>query len=160
MLDMPKLEKIWLAIGVGSLVIFLLVSGVLAVGMGLNPPDGMKGTIEPELVDTIPPFNETGVKQIGPNEYEVTMLSFVFGFDPGTITIPKGAKVHFKMTSKDVVHGLHIAGTPLNLMLVPGRITEYTHTFKEPGEFLFVCHEYCGIGHQVMFGKIVVEDKV
>ena len=147
--DMPKLEKIWLTIGIGSLIIFLLITGVLAVSMGLNPPDGMEATVEPELVDTVP---------IGPNEYEVTVLSFMFGYDPNTITIPKGAKVHFKMTSKDVLHGLHIAGTPLNLMLQPGRVTEYTHTFKEPGEYLFVCHEYCGIGHQVMYGKVIVED--
>lgn len=158
MLDMPKLEKIWLAIGIGSLIIFLLITGVLAVSMGLNPPDGMEATVEPELVDTVPPFNDTGVKKIGPNEYEVTMLSFMFGYDPGEVRIPKGAKVHFKLTSKDVVHGFHIAGTPLNLMLVPGRITEYSHTFKKPGEFLFVCHEYCGIGHQVMYGKVIVED--
>lgn len=158
MSDMPKLEKIWLTIGIGSLIIFLLITGILAVSMGLNPPDGMEATIEPELVDTAPPFDNPGVRQIGPNEYEVTMLSFMFGYDPNTISIPKGAKVHFRLTSKDVVHGLHIAGTPLNLMLVPGRITEYTHTFKEAGEFLFVCHEYCGIGHQVMYGKVIVED--
>lgn len=158
MLDMPKLEKIWLAIGIGSLFIFLLITGILAVSMGLNPPDGMEVTGEPELVDTVPPFNQTGVEKIGPNEYEVTMLSFMFGYDPSTISIPKGAKVHFKMTSKDVVHGLHIAGTPLNFMLVPGRITEYSYTFQKPGEYLFVCHEYCGIGHQVMYGKVIVED--
>lgn len=157
MFDMPKFEKIWLSIGVGSLILFLLISGVLGVAMGLNPPDGLENTIEPEKVEAAPPFNELGVKQIGDNEYEVNVLSFIFGFDPKEIVVPQGATVHFKMTSKDVVHGFHIPGTPVNLMLTPGHITEYTHTFNEPGEYLIVCHEYCGIGHEQMYAKFVVE---
>lgn len=157
-MDMPKLEKIWLIIGVGSLVLFLLITGIMAVSMGLNPPDGMQTTVEPEQVDAHPPFDNPGIEQIGPNEYKATILSFVFGYDPHTITIPKGSTIHFELTSRDVIHGLHIPGTPTNLMLTPGQITEYTQTFHEPGEYLFLCHEYCGIGHEMMYGRIIVED--
>ena len=155
---MPKLEKIWLAIGSGSLVLFLIITGVMGIAMGLNPPDGMETTVEPEKVKEQAPFNELGLKQIGPNEYKATILSFVFGYEPNTITVPKGATVHFEVTSKDVVHGLHIPGTATNLMLVPGHIAEYSQTFDEPGEYLFLCHEYCGIAHELMYGKIIVED--
>lgn len=158
MFDMPKLEKIWLAIGTGSLVLFLLITGVMAAGMGMNPPDGMVTTIEPDKVESQAPFDNPGLKQIGPNEYKATVLSYVFGYSPNTISVPAGSTVHFEVTTKDVVHGFHIPGTPANLMLVPGHIAEYTHTFKKPGEFLFICHEYCGIGHEIMFGKIVVEN--
>lgn len=155
---MPKLEKIWLVIGTASLFLFLVITGVMAVAMGLNPPDGMKTTIEPDKVEAQAPFDNLGVEQIGPNEYKATILSFAFGYDPNTITVPVGSTVHFEATTKDVVHGMHIAGTPVNLMLIPGHIAEYTQTFNEPGEYLFVCHEYCGIGHEVMFGKLIVED--
>lgn len=155
---MPKLEKIWLAIGSGSLVLFLIITGVMGVAMGINPPDGLETTVEPEKVDQYEPFNELGLKQIGPNEYKATILSFVFGYEPSIITVPKGATVHFEVTSKDVVHGLHIPGTATNLMLIPGHIAEYTQTFDEPGEYLFLCHEYCGIAHELMYGKIIVED--
>lgn len=155
---MPKLEKIWLAIGTGSLILFLIITGVMGVAMGLNPPDGMETTVEPEIVEEHEPFNKLGLEQIGPNEYKATILSFVFGYEPNTITVPKGATVHFEVTSKDVVHGLHIPGTSTNLMLIPGHIAEYTQTFDEPGEYLFLCHEYCGIAHELMYGKIIVED--
>jgi len=155
---MPKLEKIWLAIGSASLVLFLIITGVMAVAMGLNPPDGMQTTIEPDKVEAQAPFDNPGVEQIGPNEYKATILSFVFGYDPNTITVPVGSTVHFEVTTKDVVHGFHIPGTPTNLMLTPGHVSEYTQTFNEPGEFLFLCHEYCGIGHEHMYGKIMVED--
>ena len=160
MMHMPKLEKIWLAIGSGSLAVFLIITGMLAVYMGLNPADGMKHTVEPENVETTEPFNNPGLEQIGPNEYRATIVSFVFGYDPNTITVQKGSTVHFQVTSRDVVHGLHIPGTATNMMIAPGHITEYTQTFNEPGEYLMVCHEYCGIGHQVMFGKVIVEDTV
>lgn len=158
MFHMPKYEKIWLSIGTGSLVIFLLITGVMGVAMGANPPDGTQTTIEPENVDTVAPFDNAGIEQIGPNEYVATVTSFIFGYKPNEITLPKGAKVHFQITSKDVVHGFHIPGTPVNLMLAPGHITEYTHTFKEPGEYLFLCHEYCGIAHEMMYGKLTIED--
>jgi cytochrome c oxidase subunit 2 len=160
MLHMPKYEKIWLAVGTGALVVFLTVTGIMAVLMGLNPPNGMKTTIEPENVETTAPFNSPGLEKIGPNEYRATIVSYIFGYKPNTITVPRGATVHFQITSKDVVHGFMIPGTTTNLMLLPGHVVEYTQTFNEPGEFLFVCHEYCGIGHQAMYGRVIVKDTV
>ena len=35
-----------------------------------------------------------------------------------------------------------------------------THRFEEPGEYDFVCHEYCGVGHHTMAGKLIVEEAV
>jgi cytochrome c oxidase subunit 2 len=47
-------------------------------------------------------------------------------------------------------------------MVIPGQITRVTQTFDEPGEYKFVCHEFCGlaneqVGHHSMFGRVVVE---
>ncbi len=42
-------------------------------------------------------------------------------------------------------------------MVIPGRITELTHTFDKPGTHTIICHEFCGIGHNAMFGEVVVE---
>lgn len=157
---MPKYEKIWMGVGIGALCVFLLVTGILSFSMDLNPACGMKTTNKPENIGLAPPFDKPGLEQIGPNEYRATIISYVFGYTPNTITVPKGAKVHFLITSKDVVHGFNIPGTPTNMMIIPGHIAEYTQTFKTPGEYMYLCHEYCGAGHQVMYGKLVVEDKI
>ena len=61
------------------------------------------------------------------------------------------------MTSIDVVHGFQIEGTRVNMMLLPGQISRLEYTFAEPGEHLLICHEYCGIGHHAMYGKVIVE---
>ncbi|MBO8155510.1 MAG: cupredoxin domain-containing protein [Bacillaceae bacterium] len=157
-MDMPRYERIWMTVGMGSLALFLIILGVLSFGMGLHPPDSKEKTTVPENVDQHPPFDKPGVYKVGPNEYEVIMTSFVFSYEPREIRIPKGAKVHFKVTSKDVVHGIYVPNTNVNLMLVPGHVTEYTYTFDETGEHLFLCHEYCGTGHQLMQGRIIVYD--
>lgn len=157
-MDLPRYERIWLGFGMGSLAVFLIILGILAFGMGLHPADSKEKTVAPEKIDQSPPFNNPGVFEVGPNEYEVIMTSFIFGYQPGEISIPKNATVHFKVTSKDVMHGLYVPNTNINMMLIPGHITEYTYTFDETGEHLILCHEYCGIGHQLMQGKIIVYD--
>lgn len=156
-MDIPRYERLWIWIGSGALVLFLLITGYMGFFMGLHPTDGMKSTVEPERVTQTPPFNKTGLKQIGPNEFVLTSVSYVFGYDPMQVTVPVGAKVHFRATSKDVVHGLYIPGTTVNMMVEPGYITEYTYTFDKPGEYLVLCHEYCGSGHHLMQGRIFVK---
>jgi cytochrome c oxidase subunit 2 len=44
-------------------------------------------------------------------------------------------------------------------MLLPGLVSSATATFSQPGEYLFVCHEYCGLAHHAMTGKVIVEAK-
>ena len=59
--------------------------------------------------------------------------------------------------SADVVHGFMVSGTNANAMLVPGYVTQFTTVFPRAGDYLVVCHEFCGNGHHAMFGRIIVE---
>ena len=56
-----------------------------------------------------------------------------------------------------IENGFEIAGTNANTMVVPGYISQFTYTFREPGEHLVVCNEYCGVGHHTMQGKVIVD---
>jgi cytochrome c oxidase subunit 2 len=153
-----KYEKIWLIFGIGALFLFLSIIGVSAFYMGNQPPSCLT-TIDPEKVDITPPFDQPGVKQVGNNHYQVTIVSQAFSFTPNVIKIPKGAKVDFVATTKDVVHGFEIAGTNVNMMLEPGYVSTATQVFHKKGEYLIVCNEYCGAGHHMMSAKIEVMDK-
>ena len=158
-MDLPRYERIWLWFGSATLVFFLFVSGFMGIYLGLNPADGLAHTVEPERVDTTAPFDKPGLYPIGPNEYEARIVSFIFGYSPNEIRVPAGSTVHFKVVSKDVVHGLFIPGTNVNLMVSPGHVTEMTHRFDNPGEYLILCHEYCGSGHHLMQGRLIVESQ-
>jgi len=158
-MNMHKYEKIWLFFGTATLLVFLIVVGISAFYMGNQPPS-CAVTLDPEKVDEWPPFDEPGLKQIGDNEYQLTVVASAFHFDVGTedavIQIPKGATVHFSATTKDVIHGFELAGTNVNMMLEPGYISTYTNTFKNAGTFTLLCNEYCGAGHHLMAATIEV----
>lgn len=152
-----RLEKIWLAIGIAMLAVFLVVLGITTFAQGMAPPSEHRHTIDPKKVNETAPFNEPGLRQIGDNEYEAVMVAFAFGYEPQTIEVPVGATVHFVVTTPDVVHGFAIPRTNVNAMIVPGEISHVTHTFKKEGEYLIICNEYCGIGHEIMQAKIIVK---
>ncbi|MEH7382710.1 cytochrome c oxidase subunit II [Bacillus sp. JJ1533] len=149
-------EKIWLTVSFGMIMAFMLITGYQTFALEMGPPSHME-TIDPQKVDETAPFDKPGVYKIGENEYEVVMTLEIFSFNPGKIEIPAGSKVHFTMTSKDVVHGFEVAGTNLNAMVMPGHIQKITQTFDEPGEYLILCNEYCGAGHQLMATTITVK---
>jgi hypothetical protein len=65
---------------IGAVFFFLVVTGFMGVYMGLHPADGMAQTIEPEWVEETAPFDEPGLYQIGPNEYEARIVSFFWLF--------------------------------------------------------------------------------
>lgn len=154
-IHLPRYERIWLTIGIVSLFVFLIVLGTLAIGLGLQPP-GHMNTVIPDAVKTSAPFNKPILEKIGPNEYRATMIAQTFSYTPDHLEVPSGATVHFRITSPDVVHGLYIPHTNVNIMVIPGHITEFTYTFMNSGNYLMLCHEYCGAGHHIMMGKLKV----
>ena len=56
-----------------------------------------------------------------------------------------------------MIHGFFIPGTRVNMMLIPGQVSEFDYRFTKPGEYLLICHEYCGRLHHTMSGKVVVK---
>lgn len=149
-------EKIWLTLSFGMIMIFMLITGYQAFALEMGPPSH-KETIDPQKVDQTAPFDKPGITKIGEKEYEVVLTLQIFSFIPGNIEVPAGSTVHFTMTSKDVVHGFQVAGTNLNAMVMPGHITKITQKFDQPGNYLVLCNEYCGAGHQAMSTTITVK---
>ena len=49
--------------------------------------------------------------------------------------------------------------TNLNLMLVPGYVSEVTTSVNTLGDFPMLCHDYCGMGHAYMFGNVKIIPK-
>jgi cytochrome c oxidase subunit II len=155
-MKMHRAEKIWLTLSFGMIMGFMIITGYQGFAMGMAPPSHIE-TIDPQKVDETAPFDKPGVYEIGENEYEVVMTLQAFAFNPSNIEVPAGATVHFTLTSKDVVHGFQVAGTNLNTMVMPGYISKITQKFDKPGEYLVLCNEYCGRGHQAMSTTITVK---
>jgi cytochrome c oxidase subunit 2 len=131
---------------------------VTAFGAGIHVP-GADGRVDPTTLAETAPFSDPGVVEVGPGRYEVRMVAGIWVFSPPEIRVPAGSTVTFIATSRDVIHGLFLHGANVNLMLLPGLVAKATAQFHTPGEHLFVCHEYCGIAHHTMFGRVIVEPR-
>ena len=131
---------------------------VTAFGAGVHLP-GVEGRIDPRRVAETAPFDKPGVVEIAPGQYEVRMTAQIWSFAPNEIRVPAGSTVHFWATSKDVVHGLLIPRVNVNVMVLPGQIAHAQARFDRPGEYPIICHEYCGIAHHTMAGRVIVEAK-
>jgi cytochrome c oxidase subunit 2 len=142
--------------GIAMLGVFLAIILTASIADNLNPPTGMT-QVDPTKVAQTPPFDKPGLRKLPDGSYEAYYVAKVFSFDPSTLAVPAGAKVTFYVTSSDVVHGFFIPSTAVNMMAIPGWVNEETHTFTKRGEYLLLCHEYCGIGHENMFAKIEVQ---
>lgn len=143
-----------IAIPVGMLSALMVTTFVA----GLHLP-GVAGRVSPAKVSLTAPFNHPGIVQVGPEEYEATVVAQIWAFTPNVIRVPQGSTVTFIATSRDVVHGFMVHDADVNVMLLPGQVSRVTTRFDRVGEFPFVCHEYCGVGHQTMWGKVIVEPR-
>ncbi len=155
-MTVERIEKVFLILAGAMLVVFLLALFYSAFGMGMHLPD-REGEIVPTEVRNTPPFDNPGVREVEPGRYEVVVLGRAWAFEPDEIRVPAGAEIDFISTATDVIHGFHVEGTRMNAMLIPGQITRMTYVFDEPGEHLIICHEFCGLGHHLMYGRVIVE---
>ncbi|HEU4698611.1 MAG TPA: cytochrome c oxidase subunit II [Gemmatimonadales bacterium] len=149
-------EKAFLTVGILVLLACMAALVYASTVRGMHLP-GAEGRIAPAQVYRTEPFRKPGVRQTGPNRYEAAIVAQAWVFNPAEIRVPAGAEVTFTATSVDILHGFEVEGTRLNMMLVPGQISRLTHTFRERGTHLLICHEYCGLGHHTMYGKVIVE---
>ncbi|MEK6268506.1 MAG: cytochrome c oxidase subunit II [Planococcus sp. (in: firmicutes)] len=157
-MHLHKYEKIWLTLGITSLIVFLSVVGVSAFSQNHTPAGGME-TIDPKKVNETAPFDNPGVTQLDDDTYQATIVAMAFGYNAPELRVPVGKEVIFKVTSTDVVHSFTIDNTKVNMMVVPGRITTKSYTFEKPGTYLILCNEYCGTGHHMMYTEIEVYEE-
>ena len=154
-------EKRYMILTGAMMVLFAgaLIAASLAFGIQLPQPEMLVDARTVATSDETP-FGlpeEERVREVADMQYEAWVLSKAWGFSPATISVPAGSTVTFYVTSQDVIHGFKLQETNINMMVIPGQVSKLTYTFDNAGEYLILCHEYCGIGHHAMFGKVVVE---
>ncbi len=151
-----ELEKRWIQISIALLASFAVLIGVAAFAFGVQVPT-LERRVDPTRLDEDPVWSNPGVREIVPGEqYEVYLISKAWQFVPRTIEVPAGAKVTFYVTSSDIQHGFKIVDTSVSMQVLPGYVGKVSYVFREPGEYIMVCTEYCGLGHAAMYGVIKV----
>jgi cytochrome c oxidase subunit 2 len=86
------------------------------------------------------------------------MVAARYAFYPDLV-LKAGEPYRIWISSIDALNGFSIVGggQNINLEIAPEHAYGATFTPDEPGVYLVVCNEYCGLGHHQMKGRIVVE---
>lgn len=157
-----KWEGIWLRLALVMVVVFVLAIVISTTAFGISVP-GAYGRIDPStLNDPANPFSQPGLRELAPGEYEAYIVAQTWQFVPDRIEVPVGSHVTFYITARDVIHGFKLTNTNINVMALPGQISTLSATFDTPGQYNYICHEYCGyvagspIGHHTMYGVLTV----
>ena len=164
-MGIDRLERYWLSAVAAMLGAFVaaLVASVTIFGIHLPSP---VNRVNPQQLDQTE-FASPGVRNVGGNRWEVHIVAQMWNYNAGpdagpqgtppTLRFPRGSQVTFFVTSRDVIHGFYIEQHSLNLEVVPGQVARGVVNFNRPGTYRIVCDQYCGAGHQGMYGEVIVE---
>lgn len=152
-----RYERAWIILSGALMIIFIIAIAISTLALGVEIP-GIRNRMA--QVATAAPTPDAGwIRELAPDRYEVNLVARAWAFDPHEIRIPVGSTVTFYVHAADILHGFKIMDTTVSMMAIPGQMGETTYTFDKPGEYVFACHEYCGIGHHFMAGKVIVEER-
>ncbi|WP_432075713.1 aa3-type cytochrome oxidase subunit II [Streptomyces wuyuanensis] len=77
--------------------------------------------------------------------------------NPGpTLWLPKGEKVRFILTSRDVIHSFWVVPFLFKQDVIPGHTNVFEVTPNKEGTFLGKCAELCGVDHSRMLFNVKV----
>ncbi|MFP1623952.1 cytochrome c oxidase subunit II [Streptomyces sp. 5K101] len=77
--------------------------------------------------------------------------------NPGpTLWLPKGEKVRFILTSRDVIHSFWVVPFLFKQDVIPGHTNVFEVTPNRDGTFLGKCAELCGVDHSRMLFNVKV----
>ncbi len=156
-MHVDPLEKKWITVSIFLVVFFIAVLGFYAIGANVNPPSNVEpiDSVRLHLTEEFAEDN-LGVRKEDDGSVTVTMVAARYGFYPQRIEVPANTPVTFRIASADVLHGVHGPFTNMSTMVVPGYVSQVKTLFPKPGEYPLFCNEYCGLGHDHMWARLIV----
>ena len=156
-----RAESRWAWI-VGAIILFLVaMMAYMSLHWAAMPPVRME-TIDPTTLHIAGEFVEPNLgSSLEPDgSVTVRVLANQYSFTPQCVLVPANTPLHFRGTAADVVHGFSVSNSNVNMMLVPGYISNFETKFSQVGDHVMPCHEYCGIGHAAMWAHVKIISKI
>jgi cytochrome c oxidase subunit 2 len=156
-------EKVWVSIAfIWCLVLFAMMPFWHLRG-GQNP-SGIRHRVEPEayrarVTEFIQQYGvgtEAGMPLVEPPPgSHVYLQAQMWSWIP-VLRLREGAEYTLHLSSMDLNHGFSLFPLNINFQVVPGYDYGLRVRPNQAGEFEIICNEFCGIGHHLMVGKVIV----
>ena len=155
-----RLEHRWAIVATSIIVLLIAMALFGGVHQAVEPQSRVE-TANPRTLHLAGEFIESNLGSVLQPDGSVLVRAVgqQYSFTPQCILVPTDTPITFRLTSADVVHGLLVTGTDINLMLVPGYVSNIPARFTTPGDRLMPCQEFCGAGHEGMWARVRVVDK-
>jgi cytochrome c oxidase subunit II len=160
-----KAEKMWVWIAFVWCLILFAMMPLWHLKGGQNP-SGIRHTVEPaafqarvaEFVDAYKIGEDNGYPIVAPPPgSDIYMMGTMWSWYP-VLQLEKDAEYVLHLSALDVNHGFGLLPLNINIQVVPGYDYGLRVTPTIAGDFKVVCNEFCGVGHHVMVGRIIVVD--
>ncbi len=155
--DVVRSELRWAAAVIGFVAVLFALTLFAALALHRNPPSNAE-RIDPKTLHLSGEFTEPNLgTRVEPNgQITARIVATQFAFVPNCVVLPEGQPVTLRLASPDVIHGILVAGTNVNTMVVPGYVSQVHTVFRKTGDLLMPCHEFCGFGHSQMWARVRV----
>ncbi len=156
-------EKVWIAIAFAWCLVLFAMMPLWHLRGGQNTT-GIRHQVEPadflartnEFIATYQVDTDQGMAIVEPPPgSDIYLLAMMWQWRP-ILRLQEGVEYTMHLSSLDINHGFNLHPLNLNFQVVPGYDYALRVTPTEAGEFRIVCNEFCGIGHDVMVGRIEV----
>lgn len=112
--------------------------------------DGEFGTTNAKFFSNTNPFGMNPEDPAGRDDILV---------NSNEVHLPDDRPVKVLLRSKDVLHDFAVPQFRVKMDMVPGTVSYFWFEPTRRGTFDVLCQELCGIGHYLMRGSVVIEDR-
>ena len=160
-----KSEKVWVAIAFVWCMVLFAMMPLWHLKGGQNP-SGIRRKVDPEAFyqrtqEFIAQYKigeDRGMPIVAPPPgSDVYLTALAFQWTP-ILQLEKDREYVLHMSSLDVNHGFSLYPMNINFQVVPGYDYGLRVKPTEAGDFRIICNEFCGIGHHIMVGRVIVVD--
>jgi cytochrome c oxidase subunit 2 len=155
-----RVERRWSVVSIAIVAVLIFLASFAGVHQAIMPQTRVE-TVDPRTLHITGEFIESNLGSAVEPDGSVTvrMIGQQYSFTPQCIVVPTDTPITIRATSADVIHGFLIEHTNVNTMLVPGYVSTISTRFATPSQRYMPCHEFCGFGHQGMWGRIQIIEK-
>jgi cytochrome c oxidase subunit II len=160
-----KSEKVWVGIAFAWCMVLFAMMPLWHWKGGQNP-SGIRRRTTPtaygarvaEFVTQYQSGDDRGVPIVTPPPgADVYLMAFQFQWFP-ILRMQKGVEYTLHLSALDMNHGFSLYPINVNFQVVPGYDYGLRVTPNAAGDFRIICNEFCGIGHHIMVGRVIVDD--
>ncbi len=164
-LPIGKQEKKWVTIAFVWCMILFFMMPFWHIKGGQNP-SGIRSKVEAsafqarvdQFIQDYQVGEEKGIPVVAPPAgSHIYMAGRMWSWYP-VLKLQKGAEYTLHLSSLDVNHGFSLHPVNVNFQVVPGYDYGLKIVPNTTGDFKILCNEFCGVGHHLMVGKVIVEE--